>query len=130
MNSPDAEPGYRALFPADVPFLNEVAARIALRIGAYRPIRHAAEIACPWLVCVVDQDVITPPPPGPKAAGPAPPGAAPGDPGGPFAIYVGALFQRAAADQVEFLERHLLRVRRFAAQGAPMTLSTRSPGVV
>src|SRR3954470_13377948 len=81
MNSPDAEPGYRALFPADVPFRNEVAARIALRIGAYRPIRHAAEIACPWLVCVADQGVITPPPPAPKGARPVPARRAPPLPG-------------------------------------------------
>src|SRR3954466_1900434 len=36
MNSPDAEPGYRALFPADVPFRNEVAARIPPPTRGYR----------------------------------------------------------------------------------------------
>jgi uncharacterized protein len=130
MSSPDAEPGYRALFPPGVHFRNEVAARIALRIGTYRPIRHASEIACPWLVCVLDQDVITPPRPALKAAGRAPRGEARRYPGGHFDIYVGELFERVVADQVEFLERHLLRVRRFARQGAPRALSTRSPGVL
>src|SRR4051812_2910160 len=61
MNSPDAEPGYRALFADQSEFRNEVAARIALRIGTYRPIRWAARVECPWLVCVADADVVTPP---------------------------------------------------------------------
>src|SRR3954447_18244499 len=130
MNSPDAEPGYRALFPPEVPFRNEVAARIALRIGMYRPIRRAAEITCPWLVCVLDGDVITPPTPALKAAGRAPRGEARRYPGGHFDIYVGELFEQVVADQLEFLERNLLRVRRVAPQGAPMAPSIRSPGVV
>jgi uncharacterized protein len=130
MNSPDAEPGYRALFPPGVQWPNEVAARIGLRVGAYRPIRHAAEITCPWLVCVVDDDVITPPRPALKAAGRCPRGEARRYPGGHFDIYVGELFEQVVADQVEFLERHLLRVRRYAPQGAPTALSIRSPGVV
>jgi alpha-beta hydrolase superfamily lysophospholipase len=113
MNSPDAEPGYRALFPPEVEFRNEVAARIGLRVGLYRPIRHAAQIACPWLVCVVDGDVITPPQPALKAAGLAPRGEARRYPGRHFDIYVGELFERVVADQLEFLARHLLRTRRF-----------------
>jgi pimeloyl-ACP methyl ester carboxylesterase len=114
MNSPDAEPGYRALFPPDVEFRNEVAARIGLRIGLYRPIRKAARIACPWLVCVVDGDAITPAQPALKAAGRAPRGEARRYPGGHFDIYVGELFEQVVADQLEFLERHLLRGGRFS----------------
>ncbi|HEY0632332.1 MAG TPA: alpha/beta fold hydrolase [Thermoleophilaceae bacterium] len=114
MNSPDAEPGYRALFPPDVEFRNEVAARIGLRIGLYRPARQAERIACPWLVCVVDNDVITPPQPALKAAGRAPRGEARRYAGGHFDIYVGELFEQVVADQLEFLERHLLRGARFA----------------
>jgi alpha-beta hydrolase superfamily lysophospholipase len=114
MNSPDAEPGYRALFPPGVEFRNEVAARIGLRIGLYRPIRKAARIACPWLVCVVDGDAITPAQPALKAAGRAPRGEARRYPGGHFDIYVGELFEQVVADQLEFLERHLLRGGRFS----------------
>ena len=130
MNSPDAEPGYRAMFPPGVRLRNEVAARLALRIGGYRPIRRVAEITCPWLVCVLDDDVITPPRPALKAVGRAPRGEARRYPGGHFDIYLGELFERAVADQVEFLERHLLRTRRSAGQGAPTALSMRSPGVL
>jgi uncharacterized protein len=129
MNSPDAEPGYRAMFPPGVPLRNEVAARIALRIGSHRPIRHAAEITCPWLVCVLDDDVITPPRPALKAVGRAPRGEARRYPGGHFDIYFGELFEEVVTDQLEFLERHLLRGRP-ARQGTPTTLSMRSPGVV
>ena len=114
MNSPDAEPGYRALFPPDVEFRNEVAARIGLRIGLYRPIRQAARIACPWLVCVVDGDAITLAQPALKAAGRAPRGEARRYPGGHFDIYVGELFEQVVADQLGFLERHLLRGGRFS----------------
>ena len=118
MNSPDAEPGYRALFPADVPFRNEVAARIALRIASFRPVRHAPQIACPWLICVADSDVITPPRPSLKAAGLAPRGEARRYPYGHFDVYVGTAFEEVVADQLEFLQRHLLRVRRFARRPA------------
>ena len=113
MNSPDAEPGYRALFPPEIEFRNEVAARIGLRVGLYRPIRYAKRVACPWLVCVVDGDVITPPQPALKAAGLAPRGEARRYPGGHFDIYVGELFERIVADQLEFLDRHLLRAGHF-----------------
>jgi uncharacterized protein len=114
MNSPDAEPGYRALFPSGVEFRNEVAARIGLRIASYRPIRHAQQITCPWLVCVGDDDVVTPPHPALKAAGLAPRGEARRYSARHFDIYMGETFEDVVADQLEFLERHLLRVRRFA----------------
>jgi uncharacterized protein len=118
MNSPDAEPGYRAMFEPDSAFRNEVAARIGLRVGRYRPIRHASQVACPWLVTVVEDDVVTPPRPALKAAGLAPRGEARRYPGGHFDIYSGELFERAVADQLEFLERHVLRRRRFARPDA------------
>ena len=118
MNSPDAEPGYRALFPPGVPFRNEVAARIGLRIASYRPVRNAPRITCPWLVCVADDDVITPPQPALKAAGLAPRGEARLYWARHFDIYLGEIFEEIVADQIEFLERHLLRVRRFARRPA------------
>jgi pimeloyl-ACP methyl ester carboxylesterase len=116
MNSPDAEPGYRALFGPDDEFRNEVVARIGLRIGSYRPIRHARRIACPWLVCVADGDAVTPPQPALKAAGRAPRSEVRRYGVGHFDIYVGETFERVVADEVDFLERHLLG--RGAATGA------------
>jgi len=130
MNQPDAEPGYRAMFPPNVEFRNEVCARIGLRVGAYRPRRAATRITCPWLVVVGQDDGVTPPEPALKAAGRAPRGEVRRYPAGHFDIYVGELFERVVADQLEFLERHLLRARSVARYGAPTALSIRSPGVV
>jgi pimeloyl-ACP methyl ester carboxylesterase len=107
MNSPDADPGYRALFSPGDEFRNEVAARVGLRVGTYRPIRYAGRIACPWLVAVCDRDVVTPPEPALKAATRAPRSEVRRYDAEHFDIYVGELFERVVADQVAFLERHL-----------------------
>ena len=106
INSPDAEPGYGALFPPDSGFRNEVAGRIALRVGLYRPFRHAARIECPWLVCVADHDLVTPPQPTIKGALRAPRGELRRYSSGHFDIFGGELFERAVADQLDFLGRH------------------------
>lgn len=108
MTSPDAEPGYRAMVPTGSPWRNEAAARIALRIGTYRPGRAAARLRCPLLVCVCDHDRVTPPDPAWRAAGAAPRGEIRRYPLGHFDIYLGEGFERAVADQIEFLDRHLL----------------------
>jgi fermentation-respiration switch protein FrsA (DUF1100 family) len=108
MTTPDAEPGYRAMYEgAEASFVNWVAGRIALRLGLYRPGRRAAEIACPWLVQVFDDDAVTPPKPALAAAAQAPWSQTERYPGGHFDIYVGEGFERAVADQVAFLERVL-----------------------
>jgi dienelactone hydrolase len=107
MNSPDAEPGYRALFDdSGSQFRNEVTARIGLKIGLYRPVRRAARIACPWLVCVADRDVVTPPEPALAAAAKAPRGEVRHYDAGHFDIYVGETFERVVGDQIAFLEKH------------------------
>lgn len=119
MTSPDAEPGYLALIPEGVAFANAVAARIGLRVGVYRPVRAAARVRCPLLVCICDRDVVTPPGPAATAAARAPLGEARHYDAGHFEIYVGELFERAVADQVEFLTRCL----RPGASVAPSAVS-------
>ncbi len=106
MNSPDADPGYRGMYPPDADFRNEVAARVGLRIGFYRPFRAAPRIACPWLVCVADNDAVTPPQPAIKAVTRATHGELRRYESGHFDIYRGELFERAVADQLDFLARH------------------------
>jgi len=118
MNSPDAEPGYRALFSEGEEFRNEVAARVLLRIAPYRPVRHAARVACPWLFCICDNDVVTPPQPALKAASRAPRSDVRRYDAQHFDIYVGEMFERVVADQITFLERHLLAAGRRFARGA------------
>src|SRR3954447_21433078 len=60
MTSPDAEPGFQALNPPELSWRNEAAARVALRVGTYRPITKVAKIGCPILFAIANDDVVTP----------------------------------------------------------------------
>ena len=108
MNTPDAEPGIQAITPPGSTWRNEVAARIALHIGSYRPARQAGKIRCPILFCVADNDDLTAPGLVLKAASKAPRAEVKRYPIGHFDIYVGEAFERAVSDQTDFLKRHLL----------------------
>ena len=108
MTSPDAEPGYRALIPTGVRWDDSVAARIALRLGLYRPIRGVGRIRCPVLYCVLDDDAVTPAAPAIDAARRTPDARLCRYPGGHFDIYVGAGFERTIADQERFLRETVL----------------------
>jgi fermentation-respiration switch protein FrsA (DUF1100 family) len=107
MTSPDAEPGFTALNPPDSTWRNEVAARIAVRLTRYRPGRRAKDLNCPLLVCVCDQDQVTPPKLATEAGEAAPHGEVRHYPIGHFDIYVGEAFERVVADQTAFLTRAL-----------------------
>jgi dienelactone hydrolase len=107
MNSPDAEPGFRSLNPPGLKWPNEAAARIALRVGSYRPIRKVPRIACPILFVLAEDDVITPPDLAARAAARAPRAEVRRYPGGHFDPYVGELFERVVTDETEFLVSHL-----------------------
>ncbi len=107
MNTPDAYPGYLKLVPEGVELPNEVAARIALKIMAYRPGRLTADIACPILFCVCENDSVAPAGPTLRYARKAPRGEVKTYPVGHFDIYVGDAFERAVGDQIAFLDRHL-----------------------
>ncbi len=109
MNSPDAEPGFRSLDPLGSTWRNEAPARIALRVGTYRPTRKADRVRCPILFVIADDDVITPPGLAAKAAARAPLAEVRRYPGGHFDSYAGELFERVVADETEFLVRQLRR---------------------
>ncbi len=116
MTSPDAEPGYRAI--AGPSWRNEMAARLFLRAGAYRPGLQADRLHCPILVQIADRDAVAPV----KAARDAAWRATGRSevrtyPIRHFDIYLGAPFERAIADQLHFLRRHVgahSRVRQAA----------------
>ena len=107
MTAPDALPGYQALMPEGQSFVNEVAARVAPTITAYRPGRAAKKVASPILFCVCDTDSVTPPTETLAYARTAPKGEIKTYAAGHFDIYLGAPFEAVVADQVEFLTRHL-----------------------
>lgn len=108
MATGDAYEGYQAIAPPD--WRNELAARLALQLPLYRPLRHARRLRCPILIQVCGRDSVAPPEAAEKAALKA---------GGRaelrryddlrhFDIYVGEGFERSSSDQVDFFQRHLL----------------------
>ncbi len=106
MSSPDADAGYRALAPPGFRF--EIAARIALFAGLYRPVRFAAHAKCPVLVQICTLDSVAPAAAAEEAVRRL------GTRGevrryaiGHFEPYFGANFDRSVADQTAFLGRHL-----------------------
>lgn len=116
MTSADAEPGFKRIASAD--WRNAFTARLMLRLGLYRPGRKASRVHCPLLVCVMDDDAITPVGPAVAMAEAAPRGELRRYPGGHFDVYVGERFEEAVADQIEFLTRHLLHAGADAGDGA------------
>jgi fermentation-respiration switch protein FrsA (DUF1100 family) len=115
ITTPDAGPGYLALVPEGAHFHNAVLARIGLRIATYRPARRAARVRCPWLVVVAERDAITPPQPAVAAAARAPRAELRRHDCAHFDAYVGEVWERNVADQVEFLQRTLAQSGKVAA---------------
>ena len=106
MSTPDAEDGYRRLMPAG--FRDDVAARIALWVAAYRPVSEADKVRCPVLLQICEHDSVAPA----SAAEAAlrrmgPYGEVCRYPIGHFEPYFGEHFERSVDDQLEFLRRHL-----------------------
>ena len=114
MTQPDALPGYEAAY-GDEEWENWVAARIALWVGLYRPVRRAADITCPWLVQVCTGDTVTPPRPALAAAARAPRSQVHRYEGGHFTLFQGDPFERAVTHQLAFLERVLPGLQQPAA---------------
>lgn len=103
---PDAYEGYSALTPDG--FVNEVCARIVLRVGSYRPIERAVEVRCPVLIQVCEHDELA------SAESAAATAERLGSwaeveryPIGHFDIYHGAHFETAVRDQLAFFQKHL-----------------------
>jgi len=106
INSPDTVPGFAAITPPDSTWRNEVCARVALA-PPYSLVRKVHRIPCPTLYCVFEDDDVNPPKLGRRAAERAPRGELREYPGGHFAAFDDTIFNQVAADQVEFLRRHL-----------------------
>jgi alpha-beta hydrolase superfamily lysophospholipase len=110
INAPGGEEGWRRVVSIgeDSRWRNRVSSRWLLG-RPYRPIRHAAKLHCPWLVCVGEADRVARPGPAIAAAHHAPRGELRTYPGvDHFDIYDGAEHEAVVADQLDFLRRHLL----------------------
>lgn len=108
MTSEGAAEGYASMYDEGFDWVNEFAARAALRVSGYSPRRRARKVACPLLIQVAGNDLVTPPAAAIETAGLAPRGELIVYTGlGHFELYRGEHFKRALADQLEFLGRHL-----------------------
>lgn len=136
MTTPDALKGATALNPDNryPGWQQQVAARSALRIGAYRPGRYASRVRSALLVLVCDDDGVAPPEPAVRAARRAARGELVRLPGGHYAPFLDR-HEQAAEVQLAFLRRHLLAdspARRTSASvasgsaitGGPVTVDT------
>jgi dienelactone hydrolase len=106
MTAPDALPGVEAL-SAGKAIDHTVSARIGTRVGLYRPGLALRRPHAPTLMCICEHDSVAP---ARAALSHAARGRAVETrvyPIGHFEIYWGEWFERAVADQLEFLERHL-----------------------
>jgi pimeloyl-ACP methyl ester carboxylesterase len=110
INAPGGEEGWRRVVAGgeDSRWRNRASARWLLG-HPYRPARHAADLHCPWLVCVGEADRVARPGPAIAAARRAPLGELRTYPGvDHFDIYDGQEHEAVVADEIEFLRRHLL----------------------
>lgn len=106
MTSPDSNDGYRKLAPPGFRF--EVAARIALFVGLYRPVSYASRVRCPVLIQICEHDSVAPAAAAERTlARLGRYGEARRYPIGHFEPYFGEHFERSVTDQVAFLQRHL-----------------------
>jgi alpha-beta hydrolase superfamily lysophospholipase len=126
INAPGGEAGWRHVVSIgeDSRWRNRVSSRWLIR-PPYRPVRHAVNLHCPWLVCVGEADRVARPGPAIAAAKRAPLGELRTYPGvDHFDIYDGPEFEAVVADEVDFLRRHLLRADHgSAASNSPSSLT-------
>jgi len=109
INAPGGEEGWRRVVSIgeDSRWRNRVSSRWLLG-RPFRPVRHAAKLHCPWLVCVGEADRVARPGPAIAAARRAPKGELRTYPGvDHFDVYDGPAHEAVIADQLDFLRRHL-----------------------
>ena len=110
INAPGGEEGWRRVVEIgeDSRWRNRVSSRWLLG-RPYRPVRHAAKLHCPWLVCVGEADRVAKPGPAIAAAQRAPKGELRTYSGvDHFDVYDGPAHEALVADQLDFLKRHLV----------------------
>jgi len=109
INAPGGEEGWRRVVAMgeDSRWRNRVSTRWLLG-RPFRPVRHAAKLHCPWLVCAGEDDRVAKPGPAIAAVKRAPQGELRIYPGvDHFDVYDGPVHEALVADQLDFLQRHL-----------------------
>ena len=126
LTEPDALTGFQAIIGPESLWRNEVAARLMLTLPFFRPVRLAARLTMPVLLCVCDADTTTPPSSTITVGRRAPRAELRHYPYGNFAIYTDP---QVKIDQVDFLRRVLALPDRLSpsATRLPMTAARRSP---
>ena len=122
MSTPDAQPGFAGITPPGSTWENRVAARIALAVGLDRPGRAAARLTRSDPVLRVRAGHRRAGRGHAQARGAAPQAEIRRYACGHFEIYVGEPFDRAVADQTEFLTR-TLGVLEAGESGVPVSRS-------
>jgi pimeloyl-ACP methyl ester carboxylesterase len=93
--------------PEGAAWYNRVAARSLLGIGAHRPARKAADIRCPILLVVAENDTIAPAGPAIRVAERAPRAELIRCRGDHYGVYQGGEdYDTVVTAEVEFLHRH------------------------
>lgn len=107
MSDDDAWRFFNELAPDD--FINEVCARINIRIDKYHPIKHISKVRCPVLIQACEKDIGLPKKVVEKAKNKL------GElaevifyPIDHFDIYLGENFEKAVADQLDFFKKYLM----------------------
>ncbi len=102
MITPEAEPGYLSIVRNAPAWRNEVAPRVIISMGWFRPARYAPRVRCPVLFVVGERDTVTPPDATLAAAKRVPNARVLTLPVGHFDAYVGEPFERAVAAETAF----------------------------
>ena len=99
--------GWHSVAPSRTTFENRVTAASGVGVLLYRAHRHAAQVRCPLLVCVSDNEDLMDPALAARVATQAPRGRAIHYPAGHFDVYFPPLFDSLVGDQIQFLQEHL-----------------------
>jgi dienelactone hydrolase len=106
INSSEGLSGFESITPPDSSWRNEACARTFLA-PPYRLANKVRRIPIPILYCIAEDDDVTPPALGKKAAERAPFGELRTYRGGHFDPFRGELLEQMASDQLDFLARRL-----------------------
>jgi pimeloyl-ACP methyl ester carboxylesterase len=108
MNTPECEPGYRALIPEGSTWENRVPARIILTVGTYRPTKAAWKVGSPALIVLAEKDSLIPPEAVERTAGRIPNCRLERLACNHFEPYQGEWFEKNIALQESFLRERVL----------------------